>query len=365
MRLLMMICVVGVALPGRAAAQDLLPRAQALLAEEFGQAAAPHLSFAAPGPRTVPGLQVPLDRHTTLMAPLSADDGAFPPIEQAVTGGATPPRAVDSLPGGWRENGAGARHTNSGLGCPATLTLPRSDGATMTLQRLRIVAFDTASTDVGCGYRNEARTYAVTVFATYWPEMTAGDHLAAAAQDMVRRLPVAAETPALGATVKDAESRRQVTIEAFAYDARMNDRMVHNAVWIAVVDGWHMKTLATLLPPDTQSDLGGLQVETSAVVDVLGGAVPSPVKAAPIATAPAPTPVPAEPPVTALVEQALAAAPLANTVRPAMDTPAPTPTPGPSPAPDAPRAAAPAAEALSLTPLPDGDLADTDPNKSF
>ncbi|MBY0422867.1 MAG: hypothetical protein K2Q06_11230, partial [Parvularculaceae bacterium] len=157
--------------------------------------------------------------------------------------------AAQELPKGWVAEGAGdslaAVHRASGLRCPATVNLEyENQKLSFRLSTLR--NFDEDALDVGCSLVSDASV--ITLYASYWPDMSLEAHANAAASSINQTTPLGKPVPFPVAQPSDSA---EIDIKAGAWEIAPRDGTpMATALWIAKAFGWHVKARATYAQAD-------------------------------------------------------------------------------------------------------------------
>jgi hypothetical protein len=164
-------------------------------------------------------------------------------------------RAASELPRGWTAKGADLiRHTLSGLECPRTIEIEDEN------RRFLLVGvheFGVRNLDVGCAYlRGEGD--ALTLYASFWPQMALEDSTAGAVAAIRQRFSVKGELP-IALISLDGEGPAYNGLEepvAGGFDIGVrNGKPYKTSLWLVKTQGWHVKARATYAQDDVSSEL--------------------------------------------------------------------------------------------------------------
>ena len=163
-----------------------------------------------------------------------------------------------SPPAGWSRLGDKLAHRESGLECPASFTL-RGKDKDRILALHTVTAYDSRNRDVSCNYVIDGDA-AVTIYASYYPDMTLEDHAAGAVAAIRQNFDVRGELPV---TLIEVDSRtKTVSTDPLpaalsgAFDVgEINGVPYKTAIWLAKTHGWHVKARATYAQSDFASEI--------------------------------------------------------------------------------------------------------------
>ncbi len=149
-----------------------------------------------------------------------------------------------------------ARHVESGLDCPASLSMPAADlavGQDLELRLKDAIIFDAQGRDVACHYVGVEFLPVLTLFATYAPRLGVGEAVDTTRAAILRRF-----TRASRRTVIVAADGNRFETAASAVDiGAVNERAVRSSVWVSDVQGWKLKLRLTYYTNTTHvSELG-------------------------------------------------------------------------------------------------------------
>ncbi len=170
-------------------------------------------------------------------------------------------RASTEVPDGWRADGESLVHLESGLSCPSEISIP-SEGQLFVLDQ--ILRFDAAGRDVACSMRSATQNAVVTVYASYWPDVTAEEHAAAAAAAIYQSYTVEESLPVSVARLgpaddSDADAELYTGLEepiAGGFSVgNVNGAPYKTSFWVVKTHDWHVKVRATYPKDDVLSEL--------------------------------------------------------------------------------------------------------------
>lgn len=165
--------------------------------------------------------------------------------------------AADELPEGWFFDGDNAaRHAKSGLACPVSIELP-DENRRFLLRDLE--AFDDKSLDVGCNYSTDTGAF-LTLYASYWPDMSLEESLAGAVAAINLRFKVEGELSVSVVTLQSEDANSLFAgleaPQAAAFDiGKVGDARYKTALWLVKTYGWHVKARATYPLDDQTSEV--------------------------------------------------------------------------------------------------------------
>ena len=122
-----------------------------------------------------------------------------------------------------------------------------------------LLVLDAASLDIGCNYAT-GEGAAITLYASFWPEMTLEDSIGSAVEAIVQRFPVRGQLPVQIATLvaEDAGDPVLSALEeakATAFDiGDVAGVEYKTALWLVKTKGWHVKARATYPKSDATSE---------------------------------------------------------------------------------------------------------------
>lgn len=160
-------------------------------------------------------------------------------------------------PDGWVfDKDQAVRHVKSGLICPASIEVPDENRRFLLRD---IDAFDAKGLDVGCNYSTDTGAF-LTLYASYWPEMSLEDSLAGAVAAIKQRFSVKSNLSVSVVTLKShGDSALFAGLEsprAAAFDIGEMSRVSYKtAVWLVKTYGWHVKARATYPQQDQTSEI--------------------------------------------------------------------------------------------------------------
>ena len=170
------------------------------------------------------------------------------------------PRALieETLPAGWRRQDDRLIHVESGLECPLNFDFS-TDEKKSVLSLKDVTVYDQANRDVSCNYVNGGAA-AVTLYASYYPDISVEDHAAAAVASMRRNFQLKGVLPVVTVQIEDKDAGTTTAdLEApiaGAFDiGEIGGAPYKTAIWIAKTQGWHVKTLATYAQADATTEL--------------------------------------------------------------------------------------------------------------
>jgi hypothetical protein len=164
----------------------------------------------------------------------------------------------DALPAGWRRQDNRLVHIESGLECPFEFNF-KSDEAGGVLRLKDVTVYDQANRDVSCNYANGGAA-AITVYASFYPDITVEDHAAAAVAAMRQSFTLKGVLPVVTVEIEDKGAGTSTAdLEApiaGAFDiGDINGAPYKTALWIAKTQGWHVKARATYAQADATTEL--------------------------------------------------------------------------------------------------------------
>lgn len=170
------------------------------------------------------------------------------------------PRTLVELtaPAGWRRLDNRLRHIESGLECPFEFDF--KSGKKKGVLRLKdVTIYDQSNRDVSCDYANGGAA-AITMYASFHPDISVEDHAAAAVASMRRSFTLKGVLPVIVVEIEDKDaSTTSADLEApiaGAFDiGEVAGAPYKTAIWIAKTHGWHVKTRATYAQDDATTEL--------------------------------------------------------------------------------------------------------------
>ncbi len=170
------------------------------------------------------------------------------------------PRALiaESLPAGWRRQDDRLIHVESGLECPINFDFSTAEKKSV-LSLKDVTVYDQANRDVSCNYANGGAA-AVTIYASYYPDVSVEDHAAAAVASMRRSFQLKGVLPVVTVEIEDKDAGTTTADLdapiAGAFDiGEISGTPYKSAIWIAKTHGWHIKALATYAQSDATTEL--------------------------------------------------------------------------------------------------------------
>ncbi len=170
------------------------------------------------------------------------------------------PRALieETLPAGWRRQDDRLLHVESGLECPLHFDFS-TDRRKSVLSLKDVTVYDQANRDVSCNYTNGGAA-TVTLYASYYPDISVEDHAAAAVAAMRRNFQLKGVLPVVTVEIEDKDAGTTTADLdapiAGAFDiGEIGGAPYKTAIWIAKTQGWHVKTLATYAQADATTEL--------------------------------------------------------------------------------------------------------------
>lgn len=170
------------------------------------------------------------------------------------------PRALieETLPARWRRQDDRLIHVESGLECPLSFDFS-TDEKKSVLSLKDVTVYDQANRDVSCYYTNGGAA-AVTIYASFYPDISVEDHAAAAVASMRRNFQLKGVLPVVTVEIEDEDAGTTTAdLEApiaGAFDiGEIGGAPYKTAIWIAKTQGWHVKTLATYAQADVTTEL--------------------------------------------------------------------------------------------------------------
>lgn len=167
-------------------------------------------------------------------------------------------RAAAEAPDGWRRDGAKLIHRESGLECPASFTL-KGEEKDRVLALAGVTAYDSRNLDVSCNYGIDGDA-AVTVYASYYPDMSLNEHAAGAVAAIRQNFDIAGELPVAVIEIErksDAATAETLpTALSGGFDiGEINGVPYKTAIWLAKTHGWHVKARATYAQSDFTAEI--------------------------------------------------------------------------------------------------------------
>lgn len=164
----------------------------------------------------------------------------------------------ETLPAGWRRQDDRLLHVESGLECPLNFDFS-TDEKKSVLSLKDVTVYDQANRDVSCNYANGGAA-AVTLYASYYPDISVEDHASAAVASMRRNFQLKGVLPVVTVEIEDKDAGTTTAdLEApiaGAFDiGEIGGAPYKTAIWIAKTQGWHVKTLATYAQADATTEL--------------------------------------------------------------------------------------------------------------
>ncbi len=179
------------------------------------------------------------------------------------------------LPAGWTTaDGEIMFHPASGMRCPASINL---EELSRNYVLRKVINFDTKERDVGCNYQS-GDGVAITLFASFWPDMTLDQSVAGSVAGMMARFEVGEELTVMTAALTadaTAEPGDASIIEgmekpiAGGFDiGDRNGVRYKTSLWLVKTEGWHVKARATYPLEDQTSEIIAAILFTSTHFDV-------------------------------------------------------------------------------------------------
>ena len=183
--------------------------------------------------------------HEAAATPAHRHPGTEPPVFF---------RSDAKLPLGWAAADGAAVHLESGLVCLGELNFPELK------RRFELVAvrtFDGKGFDAGCNYQG-SDGQAVSLFASFWPDMTVEQHAQGAVAAINQTTPIVRELPvSVVKMTEDPAKPYTVNMEpvlAGAFEIAVDGKPVKTAIWLTKTYGWHVKARATYAPTDEATE---------------------------------------------------------------------------------------------------------------
>ena len=202
-----------------------------------------------------------LSAHETKTAALFTGRLFFSAGKVLASPAAETPRALVStqIPAGWRAADNRLVHIESGLECPFAFDFKSAAGGAGALSLADVTSYDAESRDVSCNYANGGAAV-ITVYASFYPEISVEDHAAAAVAAMRQSFTLKGALPVVSVEIEDKDAGATTAdLEApiaGAFDiGDINGAPYKTALWIAKTHGWHVKTRATYAQADMTSEL--------------------------------------------------------------------------------------------------------------
>jgi len=230
---------------------------------------AERLSFADAYPRRLTNLpqEAPRENHRDKRSEHAS-------IAELVSGQASTPVMVQTENSfGFVEQDGLMVHSQTGLICPPFFGI-ETDDVKLTFGLTEVRAFAADGTDVACNFVTEDNTTIMTVFASYWPDMSSDDHMLQALQQTAQTFdsPRAIPVPLISVE-PDGENLFDGPTDAaaIAFGSRRSQRG-QTAVFLRVVDDWHVKVRVTTLQSSDEPIIAAAiwhQVNALAIHDYL------------------------------------------------------------------------------------------------
>lgn len=149
----------------------------------------------------------------------------------------------DTLPPGWQQINEGYLHLNSGLVCVYGAST-EGDEYTFSLTQIRL--FDDQSTDVGCDYEASTGGF-ITVFASYWPEITQENHFQSADQQIKTQFNTdkAVDVPIIITDGYDVEVMGLPSTSGYEVSPQNSLNKVVSSLRLVKTYDWHVKARVT------------------------------------------------------------------------------------------------------------------------
>ncbi|WDI31073.1 hypothetical protein PUV54_14045 [Hyphococcus flavus] len=203
-----------------------------------------------------------LSQHESIAGNLSASEKSFRNIEGKEATASYFVRTQNALPpAGWSDVDNRYTHLESGLGCPYGIQISE-DTRVFVLERL--LQFDDIGRDVGCHYVANDNSDMITVFASYWPEITLEDHAANAGAAIYQTFDVQGPASVSIASPQAGDESAEVAalldgIEepiAGGFDiGERNGVSYKTSIWLVKTFGWHVKLRATYPSADQTAEM--------------------------------------------------------------------------------------------------------------
>lgn len=170
-------------------------------------------------------------------------------------------RTQSATPEGWTDTGEAFSHLQSGLSCQKQINI---DGENRQFILIRIDQYDDAGRDVSCSLASNNGDAEITVYASYWPDVTRDDHALSAAAAIYQRFNVSEQLPVPIVTLDAREGNEEISelIEGmeepiaggFAI-GELNGVPYKTSLWVAKTFDWHVKVRATYPIEDITSEV--------------------------------------------------------------------------------------------------------------
>jgi hypothetical protein len=171
------------------------------------------------------------------------------------------PRALvnQQVPSGWRQSDNRLVHNESGLECPLEFDFKAGNEKAGALSLIDVTSYDAANRDVSCNYSNGGASV-VTMYASFYPDISVEDHAAAAIAAMRRTFTLKGVLPVVSVEIEDKDAGTttadlEVPIAGGFDIGDINGAPYKTSLWIAKTHGWHVKTRATYAQSDMTSEL--------------------------------------------------------------------------------------------------------------
>ncbi|MEL7015689.1 MAG: hypothetical protein AAGL18_03685 [Pseudomonadota bacterium] len=176
----------------------------------------------------------------------------------------------EEVPPGFEQIQIGYRHIASGMICPFGLST-EDDSFSLSITQIRL--FNQQGTDVGCDFRTSTGGL-ITVFSSYWPDITQEQHAAAADQQIRTQFNTAKALDVGIVSVEDYNPATMGTATASGYDISEAgaERQLKSSYWIVKTRQWHVKVRATHFLDDPLTELFAAIFHSRTHVDVYNAA---------------------------------------------------------------------------------------------
>lgn len=164
------------------------------------------------------------------------------------------------LPDGWRDDGKSLLHVESGLRCSKETIFRKTQSTPERIMSLTAVTqYDQRGRDVSCNYSLDGDA-AITLFASFYPDMKIEDHAASAVAAIKQNFNVKGALPV--AVVEISRKEKDGTVFslpsplAAGFDVGdINGVPYKTSVWLSETHSWHVKTRATYAQSDVQAEI--------------------------------------------------------------------------------------------------------------
>jgi len=179
-----------------------------------------------------------------------------------------------TLPDGWASADETVYHLASGMRCPDSVNFPQ-EARDYALKE--VTNFDAKSQNAGCHYQSEDGV-AITLYASYWPDMSLDDSVAGSVASILVRFDAGEELSVMTVTMEAGEDADPQTKTLFdgmeepvagGFDiGEVNGVRYKTSLWLVKTEGWHVKARATYPMDDETSELIAAILFASSHIDI-------------------------------------------------------------------------------------------------